>query len=227
MTHDNVIAIYAVEDDTVVPYLVMPLIDGPNLQQMIDRQGPLPAEEVLRIGCQIASGLAAAPCQRARAPRHQASQHAAGERCPACQDHRLRAGAVGGGHWHVGVGADRRHAILHVARAGGRGGRRSSERHVQSRQRALHALRRAPPFRARTTRALLQEICAASAPRIRDLRPELPDWLDELVAGLHAKRPADRLLSAGKVAELLGRGFSAAPETVSVPAAPTAAGRFV
>ena len=32
VTHDNVIAIYAVEDDTVVPYLVMPLIDGPNLQ---------------------------------------------------------------------------------------------------------------------------------------------------------------------------------------------------
>ena len=60
ITHDNIIAIYAVEDAGPVPYLVMQFIDGPTLQTKIDRTGPLALQEGLRIGLQIAKGLAAA-----------------------------------------------------------------------------------------------------------------------------------------------------------------------
>src|SRR5262249_34876501 len=60
ITHDNVIAIYAVEDAGRAPYLVMQFVDGPTLQAKMDRTGPLPVEEVLRIGQEIAKGLAAA-----------------------------------------------------------------------------------------------------------------------------------------------------------------------
>src|SRR5262249_10148747 len=60
ITHDNIIAIHAVEGGGPVPYLVMQFIDGPTLQAKIDRTGPLPVEEVVRIGLQIAEGLAAA-----------------------------------------------------------------------------------------------------------------------------------------------------------------------
>ncbi len=57
--HEHVVQIYAVEDQPI-PYLVMEYIAGENLQQKLDRVGPLEVPEVLRIGCEIARGLAAA-----------------------------------------------------------------------------------------------------------------------------------------------------------------------
>src|SRR5205823_13120981 len=60
VTQDNVIDIHAVEDAGPMPYLVMQFIDGPTLQKKLDRTGPLPLQEILRIGLQIAEGLAAA-----------------------------------------------------------------------------------------------------------------------------------------------------------------------
>src|SRR5262249_13027712 len=60
VTHDNVIAIHAVEDDGPIPYLIMQFIEGCTLQQKLDRAGPLPVKEILRLGVQIADGLAAA-----------------------------------------------------------------------------------------------------------------------------------------------------------------------
>src|SRR5262249_41553739 len=35
VSHDNVIAIYGVEDDAPVPYFIMPFIDGPTLQEKV------------------------------------------------------------------------------------------------------------------------------------------------------------------------------------------------
>ncbi len=58
--HDNVIPIYDVQDAKPLPYLVMEYIPGESLQARVDRAGPLATEEILRIGAQIAEGLAAA-----------------------------------------------------------------------------------------------------------------------------------------------------------------------
>lgn len=58
--HENVVAIYAVDDQGETPFLVMEHINGKSLQQRIEDLGPMPIPEVLRIGILIASGLAAA-----------------------------------------------------------------------------------------------------------------------------------------------------------------------
>src|SRR5262249_31053329 len=63
VSHDHVIDIHAVEDAGPVPYLVMQFVDGRTLQEKLDRGGPLPLKEVLRIGLQVAAGLAAAHAQ--------------------------------------------------------------------------------------------------------------------------------------------------------------------
>src|SRR5262245_58184698 len=60
VTHDNVIAIHGVEDTGPVPYLVMQFINGPTLQQKLDRSGQLPLQEILRIWLQSVEWLAAA-----------------------------------------------------------------------------------------------------------------------------------------------------------------------
>ncbi|MCA9125407.1 MAG: serine/threonine protein kinase, partial [Planctomycetales bacterium] len=57
--HENIVAIHAVEEEPI-PYLVMEYIPGQTLQQRMDSNGPLEIAEVLRIGQQMAAGLAAA-----------------------------------------------------------------------------------------------------------------------------------------------------------------------
>src|SRR5262249_7201113 len=57
---DHVVDIYAVCDDGPVPYLAMEFIDGCNLDALIRRGGPLEVKQILRIGIQVARGLAAA-----------------------------------------------------------------------------------------------------------------------------------------------------------------------
>jgi serine/threonine protein kinase len=57
--HENVVQVYEVAEQPL-PYLVMEFIPGETLQQRLDRVGPLDVPETLRIGRQIAEGLAAA-----------------------------------------------------------------------------------------------------------------------------------------------------------------------
>ncbi len=58
--HENVVPIYHVGQEGGVPYLVMPLLRGESLQARLQREGPLPVAEVIRIGREVATGLAAA-----------------------------------------------------------------------------------------------------------------------------------------------------------------------
>ncbi len=61
--HPNVIAIHGIDETNGVPWFVMPLILGPSLHELVNENGPLPEKEIVRIGLQIASGLAAAHSQ--------------------------------------------------------------------------------------------------------------------------------------------------------------------
>ena len=58
--HPNVITIHAVEEQNGQPFLVMEFVNGGSLHDRIKQHAPLSLAEVLRIGAQIASGLAAA-----------------------------------------------------------------------------------------------------------------------------------------------------------------------
>jgi hypothetical protein len=57
--HENVVQIHAIEEQPL-PYLVMEYIPGQTLQDRLDQTGPLDVADLLRIGAQIARGLAAA-----------------------------------------------------------------------------------------------------------------------------------------------------------------------
>ena len=60
LDHDHVITIHEVEEDNGVPYIAMPLLKGELLSTCLQREGRLPLAEVLRIGREMADGLAAA-----------------------------------------------------------------------------------------------------------------------------------------------------------------------
>ena len=60
LEHDNIVPIYQVGEVRSIPFLVMPLLKGETLDSRLRREGSLPIEDVLRIGQQLAMGLAAA-----------------------------------------------------------------------------------------------------------------------------------------------------------------------
>ena len=60
VVHPNVVPIYSIGSSRKRPYLVMALVSGRSLQKHVQEHGPLPIEDVVRIGQQIAAGLSAA-----------------------------------------------------------------------------------------------------------------------------------------------------------------------
>jgi serine/threonine protein kinase len=58
--HENVVPIHHVGEDEGVPFLVMPLLKGESLDARLKRDGLLPVSEVVRLGREVATGLAAA-----------------------------------------------------------------------------------------------------------------------------------------------------------------------
>ena len=61
--HENVVGIHAISEWQGIPYLVMTFIRGESLQKRLAQRGVLSLREVLRIGLQVAQGLAAAHAQ--------------------------------------------------------------------------------------------------------------------------------------------------------------------
>jgi serine/threonine protein kinase len=57
---DNIVHIYQVGEDRGVPFLAMQLLEGETLEARLQRETTLPVAEVLRIGREVALGLAAA-----------------------------------------------------------------------------------------------------------------------------------------------------------------------
>jgi serine/threonine protein kinase len=57
--HENVVQTYAVDACHDLPFLVMEYVQGGTVQEILNRNGPLPVAEILRIGTQTAYGLSA------------------------------------------------------------------------------------------------------------------------------------------------------------------------
>ena len=220
VTHEHVIDIHAVEDAGPVPYLVMQYIDGTTLQKKLDRTGQLSLKEILRIGMQIAEGLAAAHRQglvhRDVKPANILLENGV-ERVKLSDFGLARAGddasltqsgVVAGTPMYMspeqadGLPVDFRSDLFSLGSV-------------------LYAMCTGrPPFRAPSPLAVLKRVCEETPRPIREVNPELPPCLGDLVARLHAKAPADRFASAREVADLLARhlaelqhgGTSSAPQ---------------
>ena len=74
-----------------------------------------------------------------------------------------------------------------------------------------------PPFRAETSYGVLRRITDEEPRPIREINPEIPEWLCRIVAKLMAKRPDDRFQSAHEVAELLEECLAHVQQPTAVP----------
>ncbi|MCI0358197.1 MAG: serine/threonine protein kinase [Planctomycetaceae bacterium] len=205
VTHDHVIDIHVVEDAGPVPYLVMQFIDGLTLQDKLNRTGPLPLREVLRIGLQIADGLAAAHrhglIHRDVKPANILLEN--GVERVKITDFGLARAADDARLTQSGVIAGTPHYMSPEQAEGKPVDVRSDLFSLGSVLYAMCTGR--PPFRAESTLAVLKRVCEDTPRPIRENNPDIPDWLAAIISKLHAKKSADRFQSATEVAAVLGQ----------------------
>src|SRR5262249_34587635 len=83
-----------------------------------------------------------------------------------------------------------------------------------------------PPFRADTAMAVLRRVCDDTSRPIREINPEIPEWMAAVVAKLQAKDPGQRFATAAEVAALLSRRLTQLQTGAEVSDSGTAATRL-
>jgi WD40 repeat protein/tRNA A-37 threonylcarbamoyl transferase component Bud32 len=221
---DHVIAIHAVSDEGPLPYLVMEYIAGITLADRIRKGGPLDLQEVRRIGLQVARGLAAAHAQglihRDIKPANVLLEN--GVQRVKITDFGLARAAADAGLTEHGVIAG---TPQFMAPEQARGEPTSERSDLFSLGAVLYALCAGrPPFGGATTAAVLKSVGEDTPQPLRELRPDAPAGLCDLIGKLLAKGPQDRCASAEEVADLLRGQLAGAQEPPSPAAGPRAEG---
>ena len=202
ISHDHVVTVHAVEPGDL-PYLAMEYIDGCSLRQKIDREGPLPLHEILRISMQTARGLAAAHDQglihHDIKPANIMLQNGI-ERVQitdfglarAVDDVTItRTGEVRGTPQFMspeqaqGESTDPRSDLFNLG----------ATMYTMCTGRA--------PFRGDSTMGVLHRVCNHAPREIREINPEIPEWLVSIIKRLLQKNREDRFQKAEEVADLL------------------------
>jgi serine/threonine protein kinase/WD40 repeat protein len=203
--HENVVQVYAVEEEPL-PYLVMEFIPGETLQQMLDRTGPLDVPEILRIGREIGEGLAAAHdtglIHRDVKPANVLIEEGPRRRVK-LTDFGLARAADDASISQSGLVAG---TPLYMAPEQAKGEVLDLRADLFSLGSVLYVMCTGrPPFRAASPMAILRRVCDDAPRPIREIIPEVPAWLCDLIARLHAKDPAGRFPDARAVVDLLDR----------------------
>jgi hypothetical protein len=198
----------------------MQFVAGQSLQDRLDRTGPLPLPEILRIGMQTASGLAAAHAQglvhRDVKPANILLEN--GVERVKLTDFGLARAADDASLTQSGTVAGTP-SFMSPEQAEGKPVDHRSD--LFSLGSVLYAMCTGRlPFRAGTSMGVLKRVCEDTPTPIRETNPDIPDWLAAVVEKLHVKNPADRYQSASEVAELLGRHLAHVqhPSVVPLPA---------
>ncbi|MBL7044774.1 MAG: protein kinase [Pirellulaceae bacterium] len=217
VSHDHVATIHAVEEVDGLPILVMEYVEGVSLQQRIKENGPLMLEEILRVGMQAASGLAAAHAQgiihRDVKPSNILLENGV-ERVKltdfglarAVDDvHLTKSGVLAGTPEYMSP------EQAHAEPVDGRSD-------LFSLGCVLYACCTGrSPFRADSTMAALRRVCEDTPRLIREINPDIPDWLVEIIDRLLTKDRDQRFESASDVAELLGGHLAHLQHPTDVP----------
>lgn len=217
VVNPHVMAIHAVNSTAKLPYLVMPFVSCESLQERLDRHGPLGLNDILRIGMQAARGLAAAHAQglvhRDVKPANILLETNV-ERvlltdfglARAVDDATLtRTGVIAGTPQYMSPEQANGDIVDHRSDLFSLG----SVLYAACTGRA--------PFRAETTFGVLRRIRETPPRSIREINPDIPEWLERIVLRLLAKEQDDRFQASEQVATLLEQCLAHVQQPTSVP----------
>lgn len=203
VTHENIVAIHAVEEEPI-PYLVMEYISGETLQQRLDGHGPLEIPDVLRIGQQVASGMAAAHAanliHRDIKPSNILLTEGPHERAK-ISDFGLARAVDDASMTSSGMIAG---TPMYMAPEQAQGETLDHRADLFSLGSVLYQMTSGrPPFRAANTVAVLKRVCEDRPRPLDDVIPGIPDWLETIIFKLLEKNRDSRYQTAQEVADLL------------------------
>jgi eukaryotic-like serine/threonine-protein kinase len=216
---DHVAAIHQVGQDRDVPYLALEFLHGETLERWRKRSGAPQAAEVLRLGREIAEGLAAAH-RHGQIHRDIKPANIWLEVRPGVADRRVKVLDFG-----LALACSRDSRLTQQGMVVGTPGYIAPEQaagmpvdercDLFSLGCVLYWLATGePPFYGETTLAMLNALATKDPRHLKELRPDLPPALSALVMRLLAKDPTDRPLSAVAVAE----GLRAIEQNPGMPA---------
>lgn len=220
--HENVVAVHAIEAEPL-PYIVMEFIPGETLEGLIARTGPIEVADVVRIGIQIARGLAAAHAQgiihRDIKPANVLVENGP-DRKVKLTDFGLARAADDASLTQSGMIAG---TPMYMAPEQAYGTPLDHRADLFSLGSVLYTLCTGrAPFRAQTSIAVLRRVAESDPRPIRDVIPEAPPGLCDVITKLHAKKPDDRFQTATEVADALAKCLTqpAADDTELMKPAP-------
>jgi formylglycine-generating enzyme required for sulfatase activity len=217
VSHPHVVTIHAVDEAKNTPFLVMECIDGQSLQEKIQREGALQLREILRIGSQIAAGLAAAHghglVHRDIKPGNILLENGV---------ERVKITDFGLARAVDDIGVTRTGDVtgtpefMSPEQAEGRAVEHRSD--LFSLGSVLYAMCAGrSPFRADTTVAVLRRVCEDVPRPVREINPEIPQGLVAIIDRLLAKDPDDRFQTAEEVADLLAQHLACLQHPTGTP----------
>lgn len=217
VTHENVVHVHTVDER--VPYIVMQFIKGVSLQDRIDQKGPLEIKQILRIGMQIAAGLAAAHAQgivhRDIKPSNILLEN--GIERVKITDFGLARAVDDASMTQSGVIAG---TPMYMSPEQARGEAVDPRSDLFSLGSVLYAMSTGhAPFRASGTMAVMKRVIEDSPRPVGDVNADVPEWLEAIVLKLLEKKPADRFQSAKELAALLEQHLAhlQQPSAVAMP----------
>jgi predicted Ser/Thr protein kinase len=217
VVQEHVVPIYNVETEREIPFLVMHYIAGESLQERVDREGALELCEILRIGMQVASGLSAAHQQglvhRDIKPSNIIMEQ--GVERALITDFGLARAADDASLTRTGFHPGTPQYMSPEQAAGEQVDARSDLFSLGSVLYTMCTGR--PPFRAETSLGVLRRITDVEPRPIREINPNIPEWLCSLVARLMSKSPEDRFANALEVADLLGQCLAHVQQPAGMP----------
>lgn len=202
VVHEDVVPIYDVQTEREIPFLVMRFIPGQSLQAKIDRQGALELKQILRIGKQLTAGLAAAHAQglihRDVKPANVLLEE--GIDRALLTDFGLAQTIDDAGVTASGMMPG---TPPYMSPEQSRGEKLTEQSDVFSAGSVLYAMCTGrAPFRAQSPWKVLKLVEESQPKPIRELNPEIPEWLSAIIEKMMAKSPSDRYSTAAEVSGL-------------------------
>lgn len=203
VSNEHVVPVHAVDEHRGLPYIVMKYVPGPSLEQRLERQGALGMAEVVRIGLQVAEGLAAAHAQgivhRDVKPANviledtidRAMVTDFGLARVLDEVTMTKSGTISGTPQYMspeqarGDSVDPRSDLFSLGSL------------------LYAACTGRPPFRAENLFGVIHRVCETEPRAMREVNPGIEPWLAAFVGKLMRKEPSQRFQSAEEVARLL------------------------
>ena len=208
INHPHVVTIYHVGVHSRQPYLVMEYIDGSSLQEQLKGSRKFSPKELVHIALQTASGLAAAHAQGVtHLDIKPGNILLTSEKdwikitdfglARATDDVNItQTGILAGTPAYMAPEQTRGDPVDHRA-------------DLYSMGSVLYAMATGqPPFESTSTLKLIHAISNTRPANVRELNPNIPDWLETIILRLHEPNPDDRFQTAKEVIQALKKQTS-------------------